>query len=202
MNVGIIDKFTKHINLTDIDVILELGCRDGLYTKELLNFYNPKMIYSIDCNPFVQEEIINNIKNLKNVKFYPIALSDSEGFLDFFVHPDPGSSSLYKHPINPTVKISVKSTTLDNFCEEQKIDKIDLIMADVEGAEARIFKNQKILNTVKYIISEVKFDDDFKGKDFPNINHLKDSLEPFGFKLIETHVTPGFPFGDSLWIKN
>lgn len=203
MNVGIYEGFTKHINIQDVNVILELGARDGLYTKSYLDFYDPDSLYSIDCNPNVSSTIIENIKNLEKVKFYPIALSCSKGIVDFFInHQCHGSSSLYDHPTCSTTKISVESKTLDGFCEDEGIESIDLIIADVEGAEAQIFKDQKILKKVKYIISEAKYNSSFKGKDYPHLSDLENSLSPFGFKLASKLEAPGGAFGDTLWIKN
>lgn len=203
MNVGICEEFTKYINIKDVNVILELGARDGLYTKSYLDFYDPDSLYSIDCNPDVSSTILENIKNLEKVKFYAIALSCKKGTVDFFINNDcHGSSSLYDHPICSTTKISVESKTLDDFCEEEGIEGIDLIIADVEGAEAQIFKDQKALKKVKYIIAEAKYDPAFKGKYFPHLSDLENSISPFGFKLVSmTYATPCRSFGDTLWIR-
>ncbi len=200
-NVGILKTFTKHINIDEVNVLLELGARDGLYTKEFLDFYKPTILHSIDANPELTEIILNNQKDLANVKYTNIALSDTIGNVDFWVHPDQGSSSLYKHPKDYNRKITVEATTLDKFCSDNNLTSIDLIMADVEGAEAQIFKNQEILKTVKYIITEVKFEPSWKGLEFPGIDKLEEALEPAGFKLIETLYHPSKYFGDQLWIR-
>jgi FkbM family methyltransferase len=196
--------FLKHINIESIDTILKLGAFDGSYTSEINDIYNPKKIYSIEANPDKVEIIKNNQNNLDNVDFSSILLLDVSREVDFYFISESGIlSSIYKHPAESnTNKIKLNSITLDDFCKLKNITSIDLICADVEGSEAQIFKNQKILNTVKYIISEVKIDKLFKGELFPGIYELQQSLEPYGFLMVEYICRPGFPFGDSLWIKN
>jgi FkbM family methyltransferase len=200
MNIFTNPIFTQYIDISSIEYILELGTRDGVYTEDINRLYNPKIIYSIEANPYLKNTIIHNQKHINNSKFYSIALADYDGSIDFYLHPDGGSSSIYKHLHDETQKIHVDCLTLDNFCKIENIQRLDLICADVEGAEARIFKNSQILEQTKYIISEVKIEPSFKGYEFPGLNELKASLEPIGFEMIATHM-PAEVFGDSLWVN-
>lgn len=194
-------KFTKHLNIEKISCVLELGVRDGFYTKSIKDCVNADTIICIEANPFLIPYIKENQDKLENVSLHNIALFDKIGYIDFYLHEDGGSSSIFKHPHDSMKKIQVPCTTLDEFCRTEKIEKIDLICADIEGAEATVFKNSEIVKKCDYIITEVKFDEDFKGKDFPNIKDMQESLHPLGFEMIETLVRPNFPFGDSLWIN-
>jgi|18_taG_2_1085343.scaffolds.fasta_scaffold00973_9 FkbM family methyltransferase len=193
--------FLKHINVEDINIILELGAKDGMYTNRINEVYKPKFIYSIDANPESAQEIKKNQKKLDNVEHTAMALGPTRGNVPFYIHPNGGSHSFYKHPEDPTREIIVPCITLDTFCGIKNIKNIDLICADVEGAEPSIFKDQKILETTKYIITEVKFEEHFWGKDYPGIDELTDSLRPYGFHMVEILRQPGVPFGDSLWVK-
>jgi FkbM family methyltransferase len=202
MNPYIYQNFVNQINKEDINIVLELGAFDGRYTKDIDKYYNPKKIYSIDANPQKIDTIKNNQQELNNVDFTCILLSDINDKVNFYIFQDDGeSSSMYEHPAGFVDKLSLDSITLDNFCLLKNITSIDLICADVEGAEAQIFSQQQILHTVKYIISEVKIEPNFKGSNFPGIEDLKKSLSPFGFKMVDFISSPGFPFGDSLWKK-
>lgn len=193
--------FLKHINNINVDVVMELGVRDGLFTKIIKDTYEATSVICVEANPFVIENIKENISGLDGVRLFNTALFDQQGNIDFFLNEDSGSSSIYDHPFCPTQKITVPCDTMDSFCAKNNIDRLDLICADIEGAEAAVFKNSEIVKNCKYIITEVKFDDFFKGKDFPNLKKLEESLNPFGFRMIEKIVRPNYPFGDSLWLK-
>lgn len=202
MNPYAYQNFLNQINKEEINIVLELGAFDGQYTKDINKYYNPKKIYSIDANPQKIDIIKNNQQELNNVDFTCVLLSDINDKVNFYIFKDDGaSSSIYEHPDGFVDKMLLDSMTLDNFCLTKNITSIDLICADVEGAEARIFSQQQIMHTVKYIISEVKIEPSFKGAHFPGIEDLKKSLSPFGFKMVDFISSPGFPFGDSLWKK-
>lgn len=193
--------FSRHINKEDVKTVMELGVRDGLFTKVIQDFYDADEIICVEANPSLIETIRRNQLTCKNARLFNTALFDKKGLIEFFLNEDGGSSSIFDHPFCPTQRIEVPCDTMDSFCQQNGIEKLDLICADVEGAEAAIFKNSEIVNNCKYIIAEVKFDEFFKGKNFPNIRDMENSLNPMGFKMVETLVRPGYPFGDSLWIK-
>lgn len=193
--------FSRYINKEDVKTIMELGVRDGLFTKVIQDFYEAEEMICVDANPNLIETIRRNQLTCKNTKLFNTALFDKKGSIEFYLNEDGGSSSVFDHPFCTTEKIKVPCNTMDDFCRENGIVKLDLICADVEGAEASIFRNSEIVNECKYIITEVKFDEFFKGKNFPNIQDMKNSLHPLGFKMVETLVRPGYPFGDSLWVK-
>tara|TARA_R110000824_G_scaffold132903_6_gene295513 strand:+ start:1881 stop:2510 length:630 start_codon:yes stop_codon:yes gene_type:complete len=200
-NPYIHESMLAHIDKSCIETIFEIGCRDGLYTQPLWDIYKPKVLYSFEANPQLQKTIEENQKKLGDkVVHTNIGLWSTERELVFYLHPDGGSSSFYKHPRDRTEAIVVGATTLDLFCEKHAVEKIDLICIDVEGAEPAIFTNQKILNTVTYIIAEVAFDPMWK-KGCPHIEHLEGSLAPYGFEMVNTLLNPTKQFGDTLWVK-
>jgi phospholipid N-methyltransferase len=78
MNPYIYNKFITHIDMNNIKTVLEIGAFDGLYTREIYNTYKPDIIYSIEANPLKYNTIIENQKNIPNVKFYNLLLSGKD----------------------------------------------------------------------------------------------------------------------------
>ena len=85
------------------------------------------------------------------------------------------------------IKQKANLITLDSFCEENKITKIDLIKIDVEGFECRVIEG--VLKTLKkmenkpYLYVEVGW-----GKKHPEWDYCKniyDKLFEIGYKRVE-----------------
>jgi len=73
-------------------------------------------------------------------------------------------------------QIKVKSTTLDTFCEQNKIDFIDFIWADVQGAEEDLIKgaSHTLENKVKFLYIEYSNKEYYEGQ--MNLESLKTLL--------------------------
>lgn len=208
------EQFTKHIK-KDISTVFELGTRDGLFAKGIQDVFSPKELHLFECNPQAFTAIENNIANLTNVFFHKHAILDYDGEVTFYpINTEEllqlGSSSMFRcdpqsEPVCsqarlPTLEITVPCKTLDTFCKEQNIDKVELICADIEGAEYLAFKDQDILHTTDYIITEVQVHPDWK-PGFPTIEDLERSLSKYGFKLKELVLTIPNMAGDALYCK-
>jgi|15BtaG_2_1085339.scaffolds.fasta_scaffold07765_2 FkbM family methyltransferase len=196
--------FLELIDISEIDTIVEMGAECSPSWAVLNEVYSPIEIYSVEANPnfkdFLEEYLEEYLLRFDNVDFTPIALANKNGKIEFYLHSGCASSSSIYEPLKGEGEmIEIDCITLDKFCENKKISKIDLICADVEGAESEIFTNQEIMRTVKYIISEVKLTASFKGHDFPGLPQLTSALEPYGFEMVSLKPTADFMFGDSLW---
>lgn len=204
-NMYVKEKFSSLIK--DVDVIFELGARDGLYTKEINQHYSPREIHSFECNPNSIEKCKSNLEHMNNVKFNNVAVVDYVGEIDFYqadrcYGADDGSSSIFNlSKLSGMTKTSVNCTTLDTYCESNSIKKIDLICADIEGAEVKAFTNQNILNNTKYIISEVQLNKHWK-IECPTVNELESVIEAYGFQRAEYIDEFNGHGGTALYINN
>ena len=174
--------FTQFIN-KDIKTIFELGCYDGNNSVGLLDFYKPNKIYSFEASPHNYEICKNKLSGYNNIELYNYAITNKNEKVSFFLHPNGGSSSIYKHPIDFTMEIQVQSITLDTFCNEHDVKNIDLICSDIEGAERVAFNNQQIMNTVQYIITEVKLNPNWP-LNFPMIEDFNKIFEIYGLHCV------------------
>jgi FkbM family methyltransferase len=80
-------------------------------------------------------------KGFYNDTIYPVqkGLSDNEGEMQITINPtNSGSNSFVFTNLGGSEKIVI--TTLDKFVEENNIEKIDFIKADIEGAEKYLLK--------------------------------------------------------------
>jgi 2-O-methyltransferase len=184
----------KNLINKDNPIIFEIGCADGGDTLDFINTFNDLTIYCFEPEPknikLVKEKI-----NYKKHYLFEGVISDVNGDLEFnrsrTDNPDDlsysGSIKKPKEHLNEwsfikfDEQIMVKSITLDSFCEENNIELIDFIWADVQGAEENlILGGLKTLNTkVRYFYTEYSNKEYYEGQLTLNslLNLLGDSWE-------------------------
>lgn len=164
------DRFSEH------SIIFEIGCHMGLDTKKIIETTKSNNIYCFECDP-------RNIEILKNQNFNitinETAISDIDGRVNFYQSTgkpgvsfgdrllddnDWSASSSIKKPkehLNETPwckfmnPINVKSTRIDTYCEQEKINSIDFVWMDVQGAEREVLSGfGKILSKTNFIYTE------------------------------------------------
>ena len=199
-------------------IVFDVGCYIGSFSKKLKKKISNKQIdfYLFDPNP--------NLK-IEGFKFNNIALSNKKGNFDYHLNtffPSSGSSlntklkddrlwnftrklvsfSLKKNFL--TFKVNVD--LLDNFCEEKKINHIDVLKIDVEGSELEVLQGAtNILKNTKIIQIEI-FD---KKELFQNkLLEIKKILTQNNFKLKKiksvwsSKTLSTMECSDALFIKN
>ena len=174
-------------------VILEAGSYDGKDTKILARFWKHGRIHAFEPVPELYKLTKNHTNKLKNVKTYPVALSNQNGFATFFISEfanKPGmpsaSSSLLapeehlereKQVVFPK-QITVKTVTIDSWAKTHNIRHIDLMWLDMQGHELDALKHAtSILPQVRIIFTEVEFVKAYKNQ--PLYTDVKKSGSPF-----------------------
>jgi FkbM family methyltransferase len=190
----IIDNFVNHI-LThnknySPNVILDIGSRDLGQSIELSSVFPNAKIYAFEPNP-TQFQICYDLSiNYPNIKVFQLAVSDVSTEIDFYItHGNVGASSTLEPTDVPFgtsrdfTKIIVKSTRLDDWMKENKIETVDTIWMDAQGVELSALKSMgDTLKGVKYIHCEAAEIAYYKG------HQLKAELDSYlvsmGFDLL------------------
>ena len=97
-------------------------------------------------------------------------------------------------------QITVRAINLDEWAQENKIEKIDFMWLDMQGAEYKVLKAApKVLATVSVIFTEVSLIEMYEG--IPLYNQFKSWLETKGFVVAkEEIISPDM--GNVLFVRN
>jgi FkbM family methyltransferase len=136
---------TRIFNNRGKKIIFDVGAHIGNYSIDLST--NPEAeIYSFEASPVTFKILQKKTHNIKNIMPLNFAVSDTITTLKFYDYDDREFSqhaSLYKDVIvdyhkGHAKEFDVKTTTIDNFTLNFKINKIDLLKIDVEGHELKV----------------------------------------------------------------
>ena len=168
-------KLIKIINKTKINckfTIFEIGALQLNNSKEpfykLLDYFPSSEIIGFEIEKELCDKM--NSKASKGIRYYPYALGEKNEKKKLYNTKHPMCTSLYK-PNEKLIRLynnldvsylksesEIETISLDNFIDKHKIDEVDFIKIDVQGAELDIFKGGKnVLKNVLKIICEVEF---------------------------------------------
>lgn len=132
--------------IEDGDIIVDCGANIGLFTGLASRKTPNGKVYSFEPVQEVRDMLIKTSEYYNNVVVIDMALSDSEGTIDMTYDSCNcmgGCIVQNKKEGNLTVRVD----TIDHFVEENHIEKVDFIKADIEGAERNMLRGAK--NTLK-----------------------------------------------------
>jgi FkbM family methyltransferase len=166
-------------------VVFDVGANVGKWASAVLNI-NPKVnLHCFEpCKTTYANLVLKNFPS--NVQLNNFGLSDFEGELVLNVYDQAsGLNSIYLRkgvetamPVK-TEQISV--STIDLYCEKNRIQKIDLIKVDVEGHELAVFQGMKQMlddrriNVIQFEYGGCNLDAKIYLEDIWNF------IEPYGF---------------------
>ena len=214
-------------------IIFDVGCFYGNFTENIIKHESKKGIKSniflFDPNPEVKN-YITSILNNDNVKYFNLALDNSNGQKKFFLNQffEGGGSSLvpvFKEDkwynitrkgfmqimqpfkkIRDYVEIDVQTQSIDNFCLENNINCIDLLKIDTEGSELNVLKGAENFlseNKIKVIYTEICAP---KAKYRNKVNEIENFLKEYNFEHVKSYnmlissLLSGLKSSDNLFV--
>lgn len=139
--------------INEKDTVIDVGANIGIYSilasKKVGELGR---IYSFEPSTWARERLEKNIKlnNSKNINISSKGVSNKSGKIDFYICEDDAYNSIGEVPMRPVIKKEVIDViSLDDFCKEYKIEKVDILKVDTEGADYLVMQGaMTILNSV------------------------------------------------------
>jgi FkbM family methyltransferase len=194
--------YVKKNTTIKVENVFEIGANYGQDAEYLMNAFKipPQKVYAFEANP----EAYEAIKKLHRFNAYNFAVFNEEKEITFYVYPEnDGWSGIYggKETNLSGREITVKSIRMDNFLTANKIESVDFLKLDVEGASYPVLDGfGDEIKKVKALHVEAEHE---KFHEMPD--HLYGDISALlcgkGFELVYFHRFNDNRQSDSFWIK-
>ena len=135
------------------DTIIDVGANIGQSARKFIEWFPHSMIYCFEPVSSTFSDLTKNLCQYSNIRCFQLALGKLQGKGKMRVDGSSlGASMLKADDIPPGATIEqVDLTTLDKFCEQQRLGHISFLKIDTEGHDLDVLKgadnllgNQKI----------------------------------------------------------
>ncbi|HOV13179.1 MAG TPA: FkbM family methyltransferase [Spirochaetota bacterium] len=145
LNIFLVDFFSR-LNKNNL-VIFDVGANIGDYSFQLVSIFPASTIYSFEPNPTTYKNFLSK-NHYSNINIYEMGLGSersnkklySDGVLS---QKATVISDIYKYihkEVKDIIEYEIKIDTIDNFCKDNSIEKINFLKIDTEGLEYEILK--------------------------------------------------------------
>lgn len=155
----------KNLGNIERPVMFDIGANVGMYSIMLAKEFPVASIYAFEPNINTFNQLVDNVGSL--AKCINAGMGEEEKAEKIFTYSDNLASShatIYREAFrafykrNDVVEIDFQLTTLDLFCEQEKITGVDFLKIDTEGNELNVLKGAtRMLSERKIKIVQFEF---------------------------------------------
>lgn len=130
----------------------DIGANSGYFSILASNIIIKGTIHAFEPVPKTYDIFLKTVKlnRIKNIFINNVCVGSKDKIIDFYIASNSDVSSMQKTSFHSkSKKVKCKMITLKKYCEEKKINKIDLMKIDVEGNELDILSAAKDI-LIKY----------------------------------------------------
>jgi FkbM family methyltransferase len=164
----------------DVRTVFDVGANIGQTTAVNRGLFPGATVHAFEPFPDTFAELTRNTAASPAVRPHRLALADQAGRVAFHANrshytnsllPPAGAAERYVGPglMEPVCQLEVDAVRLDDFCRDQRIDRIDVLKIDVQGGEALVLKGgagMLAARAVRLVCLEVLFAPMYAGQAF------------------------------------
>ncbi|MCC5606699.1 FkbM family methyltransferase [Nostoc sp. CHAB 5834] len=142
----------------DKNIVFDIGANVGSWSKTVLQKHDQVQIHLFEPVPDNYNKLNNNLVDwLEKENIHPnkIAVANHENTQTFYYYEDnPASSTFYRrfhvekqYSLKPPIELPVVTTTIDKYCQQLQINRINFLKINTEGGELDVLYGVKELLT-------------------------------------------------------
>lgn len=198
--------------LSSFATVVDVGANEGQAARRFLGLMEHANVYSLepDARPFAV--LSQYAASERRLRCFQLAVGEEPGTLELrtnkesvtnsFLPPVAGAAA-GAHVAEMMTQVrseAVRVTTLPAFCDEQRIERIDLLKLDTQGFEERILRGCRDWlspGRVRAVLTEALFADLYVSQ--ARFDHVYAILRERGYKLHSFHEVEATSRGGWLW---
>jgi FkbM family methyltransferase len=188
--------------------VIDVGANEGQWIGSLMELLPVPEVWIFEPNPEAMKICRKRIGARPGVRYFDLALGDTEGHAELHVTPfsvfasllQPRADFLTKHYCAEAADViltrRVQISKLDNLVPESR--SVDLLKVDVQGFECAVLSGaQGVLRNTRAVLIEVSMQSHYAGDHaFPELWRL---MADYGFSFWALSQPYTGPEGESLW---
>jgi FkbM family methyltransferase len=170
-------------------MIFDVGANEGQTIHVFHHQFPSSTIHSFEPSPETFKKLKERASSVANVHLWNCALGSAPGPMTFLENSSSVMSSFL--PLGKfgwgtiTKKTLVEVKTIDQFCRDESVERIDILKSDTQGYDLEVFKGAERTireNRIGLIYFEIIFCDMYKN--LPSFSEVYDFLTGRGFLLV------------------
>jgi 2-O-methyltransferase len=182
----------RHLPRLEYRFVIDGGANRGSFTDAFLQLHRPERLVLVEALPDLAERLRARYAGKLGLSVVSAALYDINGEAQFEINRSEASSSLlpidsrntawFGRDLSVARTIRVPTMTLPALLEEQRLETVDLLKLDLQGAERFVLSGgDAVLERVRVIYTEVFFEQLYDGAWL--FSEMNAFLAARGFKL-------------------
>jgi FkbM family methyltransferase len=148
----------------ELSVIFDVGANIGQTAWGLVRYLPNAQIFCVEPVGATMQKLKARYARHKNINFVQLAFGSRRDRVSIPLHNDSELNTLVINQprvsdlTGETETVTVE--TIDNFCHDHAIDRIDLLKLDVQGWELEALRGADVMlsqNAIRFVIAEVAF---------------------------------------------
>ena len=171
-------------------IIFDVGANVGQTIESFLQIMVRAKIHAFEPGPQAFRELWEKYSGTPNLVLNDVALGSAPGTAEFVENTEPTMSS-FLEPGAATwwgevkQRVQVRVNTVDEYCDENRIDYIDILKSDTQGFDLEVMRGAARLlsaRRIHLIYVEIILSDMYRG--LPRLDEIFRFLADRGFVLV------------------
>jgi FkbM family methyltransferase len=170
-------------------VVFDVGANVGTTVEEFHTVFRNPLIHAFEPGPEAFQQLTAKASKLSGVTVNNMGLGSCNGHLPFHQNELSVMSSFLESDTDcwskRTSDVNVPVGTVDDYCEKNRIRRIDVLKSDTQGYDLEVLRGaERMLSNgrIYLILCEIIFSDMYKG--LPDLDEIYRYLRDRGFSLV------------------